>query len=114
MCDIYIVMKAMPRYPTPDAGCLSLGNVIHNGQQVNKLGGLLAACKEGIKKGQFTKSHMISVSYLPIVGLPTVRVSRTKDMRRKANTQRMSHALTSLDMPLGPITWCLIAWDPMA
>ena len=25
-----------------------------------------------------------------------------------------SHALTSLGMPVGPITWCLIVWDPMA
>ena len=75
---------------------------------------LLAACKEGIKKGQPTKPHIFSVYYMPIVGLPTVRVSRTKDMSRKANTLHVSHALTSLDMPLGPITWCLITWDPMA
>ena len=78
------------------------------------LPGLLAACKEDIKKGQPTKPHMFSVWQIPIAGLPTVRVSRTKDMSREVNTQHMSHALTALDMPLGPITWCLIAWDPMA
>ena len=76
--------------------------------------GLLAACKEDIKKAQPTKPHMYSLCYIPIAGLFTVRVSRTKDMIREGNTQHMSHALTSLDMPLGPITWCLIAWDPMA
>ena len=78
------------------------------------LTGLLSACKEDIKKGQPTKPHMFSVCYIPIAWLPTVRVSRTKDRIREANTQHMSHALTSLDMPRGPISWCLIAWDPMA
>ena len=78
------------------------------------LTGLLAACREDIKKAQPTKPHMFSVCYIPIAGLPTVTVSRTKDMSRQANTQHMSHAHTSLDMPLRPITWCLIAWDPMA
>ena len=76
--------------------------------------GLLAACKEDIKKHQSTKAHMFGVWYILIAGVPTVRVSRTKDMSRKANTQQMSHALTSLDMPLGPVTWCLISSDPMA
>ena len=32
----YIIMLAMPRYFTPEAGCLSLSNNIHNGQQVNR------------------------------------------------------------------------------
>ena len=78
------------------------------------LTGLLAAFKEDIKKGKPAKPHMFSVCYIPIAGLPTIRVAQTKDMSRKANRQHVSHALTSLDMPLGPITWCLIAWDWMA
>ena len=75
---------------------------------------LLAACKEDIEKGQPTEPHMFSVWYIQIARLPTVRMSRTKDMSREANTQHMSHTLTYLNMPLGPITWCLIAFDPMA
>ena len=75
------------------------------------LAGLLAACKEEFKKGQPTKSHMLSVCYMTIAGLPAARVSRTKDMKREANTEHMSDALTSLDMPLGRITWCLVAPD---
>ena len=38
MCDIYRVMMAVPRYFTPDPGYASLSNILHNGQQVNKLG----------------------------------------------------------------------------
>ena len=31
----YIIMLAMPRYFSLDAGCLSLSPNIHNGQEVN-------------------------------------------------------------------------------
>ena len=40
MCNINIVMMAMPQYFTPDAGCPLLSNIIHNGQQVSTLRGL--------------------------------------------------------------------------
>ena len=33
MCDIYIVMMAMPRYFIPDVVRPSLSNIIHHGQQ---------------------------------------------------------------------------------
>ena len=39
MCEIYIVMMAMLRYSTPDGGCPSLSNIIHHGEQVNRLAG---------------------------------------------------------------------------
>ena len=46
-----IIMLAMPRCFTPDAGCLSLSNNIHNGQQVNKLGGFTCCLRRGHHEG---------------------------------------------------------------
>ena len=98
----------MPPYFIADAGCLQPSNNIQYGQQVNKLGGSTCCFQEDIKKGQPTKPHMFKVCYIPIAGLPSVRVSRSKDMNRETNAQHMPHAITCLDMPLGPITWCQI------
>ena len=77
--------------------------------------GLLAVRKHGIKKGQSTKLHLFSVCYIPIAGLLRLEVSRTKGTNKsKANIRQMPHALTCLDTPLSPFTWCLIAWEPRA
>ena len=38
LCDTYIIMMALRQCFTPDAGCLSFSNNIHNGQKVNKPG----------------------------------------------------------------------------
>ena len=79
------------------------------------LAGLLAAREQDIKKGQPTKRHLFSVCCIPIAGLLRLEYREPKARTKcKANTRRNSHALTPLDMPLGPITWYLIAWDPMA
>ena len=74
----------------------------------------LLLAKKTLRRASPSNLIFFSVCYIPIAGLPTVRVARTKDTNRGTKTQHMSHALTSLNMPLGPITWCLIAWDPMA
>ena len=47
----YIVMLAMPWYFTPNAGCLSLSNDIHNGQQVNGLGGFTCCSRTRHQEG---------------------------------------------------------------
>ena len=51
MCDVYIVMMAMPWYFTPDAGCPSLSNIIHNGHQVNKPGGFTCCLETTHQEG---------------------------------------------------------------
>ena len=51
MCDIYIVMMAMLRYSTPVAGCLSLSNVIHHGQHMNRLDGLTCCLQRRHQEG---------------------------------------------------------------
>ena len=47
----YIIMLAMPRYFTPDAGCLSLSNNIHNGQQVKRIGGFTCGLRTEHQEG---------------------------------------------------------------
>ena len=47
----YIIILAMPRYFTMDARCLSLSNNIHNGQQVNRLGGFTCCSRTRHQKG---------------------------------------------------------------
>ena len=79
------------------------------------MAGLLAAHGQGIKKEQPTKPHLFSVCYIPIAGLLWLEYRELMAQTKcNANTQHIPHALTCLDMPLSPITWCLIAWEPKA
>ena len=79
------------------------------------LAGLLAAREQDIKKGQPTKPHLFSVCCVPIAGVLRLEYREPKAQTKcKANTRHTSHAFTCLDMPVGPTTWCLLAWDPMA
>ena len=80
-------MLAVPRYMTPSAGCLSLSNNIHNGQQVNKLGGFTCSSEQDIKKSQRTKPHLFTVCYIPTAGLPTVSVAN----QRHEYSEKLSH-----------------------
>ena len=52
VCNItYTLMLALPRYFTPEPGCLSLSSNIHNGQQVNKLGGCTSCSRVRHQEG---------------------------------------------------------------
>ena len=42
-------MLARPGYFISDVGCLKLSNIIHNGQQVNKLGGFTCCYELGMQ-----------------------------------------------------------------
>ena len=57
MCDIYIVMMAMLRYSTPNARCPSLSDVIHHGQQVNRLDRFTCCLQRRYQEGP---AHQIS------------------------------------------------------
>ena len=46
-----IIMLAMPRYFTPDAGCLPLSKITHNGPQVNRLGGFTCCSRTRHQEG---------------------------------------------------------------
>ena len=47
----YIIMLAMPWYFTADTGCRSPSNNIHNGQQVNGLGGFTCCLRTRHQEG---------------------------------------------------------------
>ena len=47
----YNAMLAMPGYFTPDAGCPSLSNNIHNSQQMNDVGGFTCCSRTTHQEG---------------------------------------------------------------
>ena len=104
----------MPRYLTPSARCLKLNHNIHNGQQVNKLGGFTCCSPTRHQEGPAHQTSPVQCMLDTNCWAPAAKVSQTKVMKRETNTQHMSHALTSWEMQLGPVTCSLIAWDLVA